>query len=216
MRRSIRTRNRAAERERRAARVARQLPHLRATGSRVPRPASAGRRPRRRNAAKSPRTCFAACASTPTTASRPIVPGWKATSRPPARPTVSTGASCNTCSTRPPAPGAALGGEVSGPSVRAGCDPRVYPDARLVFVHRDPVKVLLSVARLTEVVRRPFTRRVNRWKSDDRRGPALEEGTPHDRGGGWQGCPSRSATCITLTWCRTRSTPWSRSTGISA
>ncbi len=34
----------------------------------------------------------------------------------------------------------------------------VYPDARLVFVHRDPVKVLLSVAKLTEVVRRPFTR----------------------------------------------------------
>ena len=37
----------------------------------------------------------------------------------------------------------------------------VYPDARLVFVHRDPVKVLLSVARLTEVLRRVFTRRVN-------------------------------------------------------
>ena len=34
----------------------------------------------------------------------------------------------------------------------------VYPDARLVFVHRDPVKVLLSVARLTEVLRQPFTR----------------------------------------------------------
>jgi Sulfotransferase family len=34
----------------------------------------------------------------------------------------------------------------------------VYPDARLVFVHRDPVSVLLSVARLTQVVRAPFTR----------------------------------------------------------
>jgi hypothetical protein len=34
----------------------------------------------------------------------------------------------------------------------------VYPDARLVFVHRDPVKVLLSQAKLTEVLRRPFTR----------------------------------------------------------
>jgi Sulfotransferase family len=34
----------------------------------------------------------------------------------------------------------------------------VYPDARLVFVHRDPVKVLLSVAHLTEVLRRPFSR----------------------------------------------------------
>jgi hypothetical protein len=37
----------------------------------------------------------------------------------------------------------------------------VYPDARLVFVHRDPVKVLLSVAHLTEVLRRPFTRRLD-------------------------------------------------------
>ena len=37
----------------------------------------------------------------------------------------------------------------------------VYPDARLVFVHRDPVKVLLSQARLTEVLRRPFTRKLD-------------------------------------------------------
>jgi len=37
----------------------------------------------------------------------------------------------------------------------------VYKDARLVFVHRDPVNVLLSVAQLTEVVRRPFTRRLD-------------------------------------------------------
>lgn len=37
----------------------------------------------------------------------------------------------------------------------------VYPDARLVFVHRDPVSVLLSVAKLTEVVRSPFTRRLD-------------------------------------------------------
>jgi hypothetical protein len=38
----------------------------------------------------------------------------------------------------------------------------VYPDARLVFVHRDPVKVLLSVAKLTEVLRRPFSRQIDR------------------------------------------------------
>jgi hypothetical protein len=38
----------------------------------------------------------------------------------------------------------------------------VYPDARIVFVHRDPVKVLLSVAKLTEVLRRPFTRHLDR------------------------------------------------------
>jgi hypothetical protein len=37
----------------------------------------------------------------------------------------------------------------------------VYPDARLVFVHRDPVKVLLSQSQLTEVLRRPFTRRLD-------------------------------------------------------
>jgi hypothetical protein len=37
----------------------------------------------------------------------------------------------------------------------------VFPDARLVFVHRDPVKVLLSVARLTEVLRQPFTRHLD-------------------------------------------------------
>ncbi len=37
----------------------------------------------------------------------------------------------------------------------------VYPDARLIFVHRDPVKVLLSVARLTEVLRRPFSRNLD-------------------------------------------------------
>ncbi|HTI02638.1 MAG TPA: sulfotransferase, partial [Acidisoma sp.] len=33
----------------------------------------------------------------------------------------------------------------------------VYPDARIVFVHRDPLKVLPSVARLTEILRQPFT-----------------------------------------------------------
>lgn len=38
----------------------------------------------------------------------------------------------------------------------------VYPDARMIFVHRDPVKVLLSVAKLTEVLRRPFSRRMDR------------------------------------------------------
>jgi hypothetical protein len=38
----------------------------------------------------------------------------------------------------------------------------IYPDARFVFVHRDPMEVLPSVARLTEILRQPFTRRVDR------------------------------------------------------
>lgn len=38
----------------------------------------------------------------------------------------------------------------------------VYPDARFVLVHRDPLEVLSSVARLTEILREPFTRRVDR------------------------------------------------------
>ncbi len=38
----------------------------------------------------------------------------------------------------------------------------VYPDARIVFVHRDPLKVLPSVAKLTEILRQPFTERQDR------------------------------------------------------
>ena len=38
----------------------------------------------------------------------------------------------------------------------------VYPDAGMVFVHRDPLAVLASVARLTEVLRRPFARHVDK------------------------------------------------------
>jgi Sulfotransferase family len=53
----------------------------------------------------------------------------------------------------------------------------VYPDARLVFVHRDPVKVLLSVARLTEVVRRPFTRRLDRAEIGRQESARWLEGT---------------------------------------
>jgi hypothetical protein len=38
----------------------------------------------------------------------------------------------------------------------------VYPDARFIFTHRHPVEVLPSVAKLTDVLRRPFTRHVDR------------------------------------------------------
>ena len=61
----------------------------------------------------------------------------------------------------------------------------VYPDARLVFVHRDPVKVLLSVAKLTEVLRRPFSRYID--PQDDRprrKHPLAGRRTPDDDGRG--------------------------------
>ncbi|MGC8628562.1 MAG: sulfotransferase family protein [Acidimicrobiales bacterium] len=37
----------------------------------------------------------------------------------------------------------------------------VYPDARFVFVHRDPMRVVASVARLTQLLRTPFARYVS-------------------------------------------------------
>lgn len=37
----------------------------------------------------------------------------------------------------------------------------VYPDAQFVFVHRDPMSVLPSVAKLTEMLRAPFTRKLD-------------------------------------------------------
>jgi hypothetical protein len=37
-----------------------------------------------------------------------------------------------------------------------------YPDARIVFLHRDPLSVVASCAKLTELLRRPFTRRLDR------------------------------------------------------
>ena len=42
------------------------------------------------------------------------------------------------------------------PEIRA-----IYPDAHLIFVHRDPLRVLASVAKLTEVLRIPFARHVD-------------------------------------------------------
>ncbi|MBU6397121.1 MAG: sulfotransferase [Rhodospirillales bacterium] len=38
---------------------------------------------------------------------------------------------------------------------------RVYPDARFVILHRDPLAVLGSVAHLTQVLRRPFLRGID-------------------------------------------------------
>jgi Sulfotransferase family len=39
---------------------------------------------------------------------------------------------------------------------------RVFPDANLVFVHRDPGHVLVSAARLTELLRAPFATAIDR------------------------------------------------------
>ncbi len=41
---------------------------------------------------------------------------------------------------------------------------QVYPDARMVFVHRDPCRILPSVANLTDVLRAPFARRTDPLK----------------------------------------------------
>ncbi|HVZ06955.1 sulfotransferase family protein [Rhodopila sp.] len=61
----------------------------------------------------------------------------------------------------------------------------VYPDARLIFVHRDPLKVLLSQSQLTQVLREPFNRNVDalslgrlestRWLDGTRRMMAAAE-----------------------------------------
>lgn len=64
----------------------------------------------------------------------------------------------------------------------------VYPDARLIVIHRDPVRVLASVAKLTQVMRNPFTRRIDpreigkevtgSWIDGARRMTALSAGDP--------------------------------------
>ena len=63
----------------------------------------------------------------------------------------------------------------------------VYPDACLVFVHRDPLKVLPSSCRLTEVLRRPFSRHVDRLRlgrqiADDWAAAARQLIQAHERG----------------------------------
>ncbi len=51
-----------------------------------------------------------------------------------------------------------------------------FPDARVVFVHRDPLKVLLSVAQLTEVLRQPFTRLIDRQEIGRQESVRWQEG----------------------------------------
>jgi Sulfotransferase family len=52
----------------------------------------------------------------------------------------------------------------------------VYPDAYFVFLHRDPVRVISSVAQLTEILRRPFTRSVDRFQIGRQVSERWEEG----------------------------------------
>jgi hypothetical protein len=45
---------------------------------------------------------------------------------------------------------------------------RTYPDAQLIFLHRDPLRVVASAAKLTEVLQRPFTRSLDRFEIGDK------------------------------------------------
>jgi hypothetical protein len=53
----------------------------------------------------------------------------------------------------------------------------VYPDARFVFTHRNPLSVLPSVARLTETVRQPFTTRLDRHQLGEEVAARWAQGT---------------------------------------
>jgi len=55
----------------------------------------------------------------------------------------------------------------------------VFPDARIIFVHRDPLQVLASVAKLTEVLRAPFTRRIDRREIGRQESARWLEGSEH-------------------------------------
>jgi hypothetical protein len=64
---------------------------------------------------------------------------------------------------------------------------KVYPDAHLVFVHRDPVRVLASVAKLTEVLRRPFTRSIDRLEIGRTVSGSWIDGAQRMSGPSWSG-----------------------------
>ena len=106
-------------------------------------------RPRPRNAARSPRTCSAACVSIPTIHCRPTGGGSTLTRGGICRPISFTRRFLRHLQYQDPGTGCAAERWVlkcpehvfALRAIRA-----VYPDARLIFVHRDPVKVLLSVA----------------------------------------------------------------------
>ncbi|MDE2182812.1 MAG: sulfotransferase [Alphaproteobacteria bacterium] len=53
----------------------------------------------------------------------------------------------------------------------------VYPDAHIVFLHRDPVSVVASQVRLTESLRKPFARRIDRAEIGRQNVASLIDGT---------------------------------------
>jgi len=54
---------------------------------------------------------------------------------------------------------------------------KAYPDAHIIMLHRDPVGVLASVAKLTEILRRPFTRTIDRAQIGEEVSNRWAEGT---------------------------------------
>lgn len=52
-----------------------------------------------------------------------------------------------------------------------------YPDARIVFVHRDPLSVVASCVKLAELLRRPFTRHIDRGELGGQVSARLVEST---------------------------------------
>lgn len=52
-----------------------------------------------------------------------------------------------------------------------------YPDARIVFLHRDPLSVVASCVKLAELLRKPFTRHIDRGELGDQVSSRLVEST---------------------------------------
>lgn len=55
----------------------------------------------------------------------------------------------------------------------------VYPDARIVFLHRDPLSVVSSCAKLAEQLRRPFTRHLDPMEIGHQVSARLAQATDH-------------------------------------
>jgi hypothetical protein len=52
-----------------------------------------------------------------------------------------------------------------------------YPDARIIFLHRDPLSVVASCVKLAELLRKPFTRHIDRGELGDQVSSRLVEST---------------------------------------